>query len=500
MRTLLLFTFLHILFYSDVLKAQPSIGKSDTDSITVSNTKGKEARLQLRYEKKLSRLKKKRNSLLENISTKDSLGLTKELTKLTGLNKEISALEKKLKLPKVNKDKLIGELTKEDRIDPYLKEYAKFKSIKKPTDIEGGVKTTNEVVLKNKEVDEVLKEVTLLKTLKLDSASLVSNAKGYGLVELNKQKEYKELKKELSPYINSPYLKGYTLKDLDSLSVDSLKSIAIETFNNLDKTLEKELSKQAEIKEFRMEMTKMKEFQNLPENYKKKFGKYSDKEYLKSEGVSKAVKEASKYLAEHQDKLTAAQSKLTKLKKKYSSVPNSNDLSTATKRNSLKGKPFKERMVIGGNVQLVSSDPLIIDISPVVGYKIDKQFRIAIGATYRARLTEYPQNSTIAPRGAKDELTYGYRAFGEYSFWKGFYVHAEYERMSREFEIKTTSQTPTDQYERKWVEAALLGIGKSYSINNKVKGSISLLYNFIYNTKEQVYPNPWVFRVGFELK
>ncbi len=493
-----------LLFFVQTTQAQPD--SFQVDSLAEKKSDKKELRIRRKHEQKLKRTKKKQNKFLTKLHKKDSLDLTeKDLKRLAASNKEIQQLQKELEVPKLNKTKILNDLAKDTNADPYLKEYAKYKKVKKPTNVEGAIKTTNATVLKNKEVDTALKDVTKVKGIKTDSASLALEAKQYGKEELNRQQEVKELKKELAPYINSPYLKGYTLKDLDSLSADSLKSIAKNTFKSLDKVLEHELGKRAEMIALKKDMAMMKEFKNLPENYKKQFDQYSNKEYLQKEGVSRAVKEASKYLAEHQDKLTAAQSKLTKLKKKYSSVPNSNDLSTATKRNSLKGKPFKERMVIGGNLQLVSTQPLIIDLSPVLGYKINKKFSIAVGATYRARLTEYPKNSTIRPINGKDELTYGYRFFTEYTFWKGFYAHAEYERMSKEFKATsvttgTATNTPADVFERKWVEAALLGVGKSYSINGKIKGSINLLYNFIYNNKKQVYPSPWVFRFGFELK
>lgn len=494
LRSILLFILLGLFFIVQTTQAQ-------VDSLSDAPSAKKEVRLQNKKGKKLLKAQKNQEKFLASLNQKDSTQITpKELKKLAASNKEIKQLEKELAIPKINKNKLLNDLSKDTNADPYLKEYAKYKKVKKPTSFESAVKTTNSELLKNKKLDKGLKDTQKIKGVKTDSASLVAKGKQYGLAELNRQGEVKALKKELKPYLGSPYLKGYTLKDLDSLNADSLKVIAKNTFNNLDKVLEKELSKRAEMVAFKADMAKMKEFKNLPENYKKQFDQYSDTEYLQKEGVSRAVKEASKYLAEHQTKLTAAQTKLSNLKKKYSSVPNSKDLSTATKRNSLKGKPFKERLVLGANIQLVSTQPLIIDTSPVVGYKIDKRFSIDVGVTYRVRLTEYPKNSTGTPRNAKDELTYGYRAFSEYIFWKGFYVHGEYERISKEFEVKSATNTPTDLFQRKWVEAALLGVGKSYNINGKVKGSISLLYNFIYNIEEQVYPSPWVFRFGFNFK
>lgn len=494
LRSTLLFILLGLFFIVQTTEAQ-------VDSLSVLKADKNAEHIQGKKGKKLLKAQQKQDKLITRLNRKDSSQITpKELKKLAASNKEIKQLEKELAIPKINKSKLLNDISKDSNADPYLKQYAKYKKFKKPTSIESAVKTTNSELLKNKELDIAIKDSQKIKGVKTDSASVVAKGKQYGLAELNKQEEVKAIKKELKSYLGSPYLKGYTLKDLDSLNADSLKVIAKNTFSNLDKVLEKELSKRAEMVAFKADMAKMKEFKNLPENYKKQFDQYSDAEYLQKEGVSRAVKEASKYLAEHQTKLTAAQTKLSKLKKKYSSVPNSKDLSTATKRNSLKGKPLKERIILGANIQLVSTQPLIIDASPVVGYKINRRFSIAAGATYRARLTEYPKNSTVTPRNAKDELTYGYRVFSEYIFWKGFYAHAEYERMSQEFEVKSATNTLTDLFQRKWVEAALLGVGKSYNINGKVKGNINLLYNFIYNNKEQVYPSPWVFRFGFELK
>lgn len=490
---------IYFLFFGLILCAQ-SIQAQDTgnfigsDSTQVTVKKEEKAKKE-KLPRKLERAQKKQGKLLQKLQRKDSSKVTsRQLKKLEANAEEIRQLEKELTPPKIDQDKLLTDLSKDENVAPYLKDYAKYKQVKDAKNGRSALKTTNKEVVKSKEIDEALKESDKLKGAKLDSVSLVSKGKTYGLKELNKQEEVKELKKELKPFMDSPYLKGYTLQDLDSLSADSLKVIAKDTFNNLDKQLEKELSKREDIKAFQREMAKTKEFKNLPESYKKQFDQYSDKEYLQTEGVSRAVKEASKYLAEHQKELNEAQKELTKLKKKYSSVPNSNDLSTATKRNSLKGKPFKERMVFGGNFQLVSTEPLIIDISPVLGYRIDKRFTIAIGATYRARLTEYPKNK-IPPTG-KDDLTYGYRIFTDYTFWKGFYAHGEYERMSKEFEITPQS----DRYERKWVEAAMLGMGRTYTINKTLKGGVQLMYNFLHNNTERVYTSPWVFRFGFEFK
>ena len=154
---------------------------------------------------------------------------------------------------------------------------------------------------------------------------------------------------------------------------------------------------------------------------------------------------------------------------------------------------LSNRSVLGPNFQIVSTEPVLIDFSPLLGYRIDKKFHIAVGGTYRARFSKVPSNSSI--RYGQDELAYGYRFFSEYKIWKMIRVHAEYERISREFEVANT-----DSFERKWVEGALAGLATSYSLKgeSKVKGSFSVLYNFLYTNSEAVYTSPWVFRFGFE--
>ena len=147
---------------------------------------------------------------------------------------------------------------------------------------------------------------------------------------------------------------------------------------------------------------------------------------------------------------------------------------------------------MGLNFQIVSLDPVIIDFNPVLGYKVNKKFHIAIGGSYRARYTESHANNQL--RIGQDELTYGYRVFTEYNVWKMLSIHAEYERMSKEFEIGTS-----DTFERKWLEGVLAGVSSNYKVKGKLKGNFSVLYNFLYHFEQAVYASPWVFRFGIDL-
>jgi len=415
-------------------------------------------------------------------------------------------------LQELKKKEEYKDLTKD--LQPYTTQLKKYKGKGNPLDSANQKQTLKDAKNlglkefgKNEEYKSISKDLQPyskeLKKLKgkgnpLDSANrqvLLQDAKQLGLKELEKKEEFKNIKKELSPYLDSPYLKGIKLQDLDSMSLDSLKSLSVSTFQKLEKRLEQELLKTKELSQFNKDMGEMEALKGLPESYKKQFEKYKNGEGLQKEAMAEAAKKAQALLSKHSKEIQSAQTQLAKLKKKYSSVQSSNDLSTATKRNSLQGKLLKERIVLGINFQIVSLDPVIIDFNPLLGYKFNKKFYVAVGGSYRARFTESRANSPAqggqAIRIGQDELTYGYRAFTEYNVWKMLSIHAEYERISKEFEIGKT-----DTFERKWVAGALAGISSNYTLKGKVKGNFSVLYNFLHNDAERVYQSPWVFRFG----
>ena len=313
--------------------------------------------------------------------------------------------------------------------------------------------------------------------------------------ELEKQEVYREIKKELQPYLNSPYMQKLRETDLDSLTLDSLLALRQDLFRQLEKKLQEEIKKRPEFKELLKESKEFEKLSGLPEQYMRELEQFRNGEILQNKAMQEATARAKKLLEENMPQIHEAQAKLAKLKKKYSVVPSANDLSTATKRNSLKGHPLNERLVAGLNLQILSLEPVRIDFNPVLGYKLDKKAHLAIGATYRARFSALPGG--VSQRSGRDELVYGYRAFGEYNIWRGLAVHGEYERLSKEFEVGNNG---SDIFERKWVQGALLGISGYYRIAGKLQGNYSILYNLIYDRQQAVYQSPWVFRFGFNLK
>lgn len=216
-----------------------------------------------------------------------------------------------------------------------------------------------------------------------------------------------------------------------------------------------------------------------------------DPNELNNTDVVEQVEETGlEYFENHADKLEAAHKSMADLKKKYSYVPNSNDLSTARKIKSLEGVPLKKRLAFGGTLQVHAGDPVRVDFSPLLGYKFDKRFSMGIGGTYR---TSFGKDEAFIPSG--DKSVFGGRVFSEYVVFKSFFAHAEYES------LKSTVVTiaAKDTAVRKWSNGVLVGIGKSYAFSKGLMGNVTVLYNLTHDDNSP-HRKPLVVRFGVMLK
>jgi hypothetical protein len=238
----------------------------------------------------------------------------------------------------------------------------------------------------------------------------------------------------------------------------------------------------AEVGKNQKEISKIKE---MPAGYKAQADQLQDSAYVREQAKKKAEEMAMKYVAEHPELMQGVQKKMALLMKKYSMVPNSNDLSTAIKRSSLKGKPLRERLVIGGNFQVLSWDPFTIDFSPSVGYKFNRKFVIGIGGNYRQTFS----TDTI-PKLAPEIL--GYKAFANYDVFRNFFVYGEFDRNSPG--VRKSESTSA----RIWHNAAFVGVGRKVTIHSKIEMTVIAMYNLIHKANDPVYPRPFVVRIGFQ--
>ena len=223
---------------------------------------------------------------------------------------------------------------------------------------------------------------------------------------------------------------------------------------------------------------------SLPGEYQNQMEQLRDSAYIKEQAKKKAEALAMNYVAEHPEIMQGVQKKMALLMKKYSIVPNSNDLSTAVKRTSLEGRRFRERLYLAGNFQVLNLDPFSIDLSPMIGYRFNTRFLAGVGANYRQSFTD--SIPSFSP------TVFGYKAFTSYDVIKNFFAYAEFDRNS-----PGVKKTETGS-QLLWKNAAFAGIGRKFMIRPKIEMTIVMMYNFLHESRDPVYPKAWVVRVGLQ--
>jgi len=262
--------------------------------------------------------------------------------------------------------------------------------------------------------------------------------------------------------------------------------------SNIDQTIDSKAAQMSEFQSLNSETKELAAMKELPESMLADLKRYQDEQALKAEAKEVVVKKATDYSANHQDKLSQAQGMMSKLKKKYSYVPDSRDLSTAVKATSLKNEPLKKRLVFGLGFQIQRTNPISLDLSPNLLYRFNKLFSAGISGTYRASLG-IENNSTVAVNTTTD--VYGASAIVQHKVWKGFFGHGEFQYLSTPI---VNPNPTTDLPTRSWNEGLLLGIGKQMNFSKALKGQVIFTYDFLHTTTS---PNPkaWNIKFGFQL-
>ncbi len=208
----------------------------------------------------------------------------------------------------------------------------------------------------------------------------------------------------------------------------------------------------------------------------------------KKEMKQKMAARAKAFISEHSEQIQEAQTQMGELKQKYTAVPNSNDLSTAQKRNSLRGESFWKRLVIGGNLNITETNPISVDFSPVLGWKFNKLSEIGITGVYRAQFGA--DNGGIST--FENNEVYGYSIFVNYVIFKNFFGYIEGGNISQ---ISGTEERST----RKWHQSLLMGIGRKFKVAKYLEMQAILSYNFLHDNRQGVYDSPIVFKTGFRV-
>jgi hypothetical protein len=153
------------------------------------------------------------------------------------------------------------------------------------------------------------------------------------------------------------------------------------------------------------------------------------------------------------------------------------------------GGNFSDRLITGGNIGLQFGTVTLIDISPIIGYKITDKFVAGIGIKY-----QYESDRRFVP--TLKTSTYGGSIFSRYYIWDNVYLHAEYEFLNLE-PIYVDYMGNYYVGSRMWIGSPLAGAGYRQAIGEKASFDILILFNFN-ETQYTPYNNP-IIRVGFSL-
>ena len=179
------------------------------------------------------------------------------------------------------------------------------------------------------------------------------------------------------------------------------------------------------------------------------------------------------------------QADISKLKNKYSSLPDTRFPSEGRKRNSLEDVEFKKRLYLGGKLNATSTDPLILDIALQLGYWINKKWLAGTGLIIREQFNQRDSTSLTGD-------AHGFSFFMRYDIAKQFYVWGESQSQVNQSLLNNESKNPAS-----WEQANLLGIGRDFSIG-PVRMTSLIMYDFNY-LNNSLNSRPWVFRLGVQL-
>jgi len=145
---------------------------------------------------------------------------------------------------------------------------------------------------------------------------------------------------------------------------------------------------------------------------------------MSNEEVDKALqqkmdlKKIQKDFSIDKEKLNEGVEKINKLKKKYSSLLDSRDLSLGVKKNSLKDKLFKERWELGLDGNLASFNPFNLLASPYAGFRVEKRWSFGTGLLLRGK-KDSNEDFNISWSGV--------RVYSLFRIKKNFFGFAEYQ-------------------------------------------------------------------------
>jgi hypothetical protein len=201
-------------------------------------------------------------------------------------------------------------------------------------------------------------------------------------------------------------------------------------------------------------------------------------------------------MAALRDNVQNAQAQLNQLKDKVfkGGGNSSSDELPDFKPNNQKTKTFLQRLELGSNLQHQRGSsflPTTSDIGLSVGYKLNDRSVAGVGLSGKVGWGRNIQNLRITGEGASMRTFFNWKLKSKGSFWLSGGAELNYQ--SRFYGTAILNNF------NNWQQSALIGVMKKYSVGKKAKGSMSILYDALYNMQAPAR-QPVVFRVGYSFK
>lgn len=154
---------------------------------------------------------------------------------------------------------------------------------------------------------------------------------------------------------------------------------------------------------------------------------------------------------------------------------------------SQSNRTYRERIFYGGGFGLQFGSSSLIDISPIIGYKLTPRFGIGVGASYKYyRIRDY-----FAKNEHLKINVGGGSVFARYFLLDDIFAHVEYEKLI----YKSTNGN--FGYNVQSYTSYLAGAGYRQWISEHISMNLFLLWN-LNDTPDSPYTNP-IIRMGFSI-
>jgi len=201
-------------------------------------------------------------------------------------------------------------------------------------------------------------------------------------------------------------------------------------------------------------------------------------------------------LQQIQQNIAQAQSQLTNLKNKLASNSYSNSDAQIEmpdfKVNTQRLKNFWGRWELGTNIQSTRNNnwlPATTQLGLSTGYKINDGATIGLGIAGSIGWGKDIRHMVLSYEGLSGRSYFEWRLKGSFWFSSGYEMNYR------------SSFTKIEQLSvlNSWQQSGLVGVTKKYKVSKKVKGNMSLLWDFL--SYEQVpRPQAILFRIGYSVK